>query len=281
LDPKAVEAAYVFRPDLAPEFKPDLGKLKQRLQRGSTIDPVTGTDFAGPAWGPGSSRSELSKLVGRSDLTPAQRDAAVRKLWELTDEEAEVALKKWKDLNERQIVIDPEFTGDLERHALGMETPEEELISTMGRGDPVPTGPGRTSLKAPIEEIEARQMWLSPNPGDEAMADVLRSGSDARLRGRVREWTEKAPIAEVRRFVDNLDEVSGMQDTAAKARVLIRELADTNPRAAEEALRNLAADFSGDSPMFDIIPALERDLGRPRDYWRSAEVAEAAKRFKK
>lgn len=324
--------------------------------RGSTIDPVTGTDFAGPAWGPGSSRSELSKLVGRSDLTPGQRDAAVRRLWELTDEEAEVALKKWKDLNERQIVIDPEFTGDLERHALGMETPEDELIRSMrlggpggrtivpppestkktlrvmesperywkseragveerlrahrargGAGDPDvelqlmqdldeidealwelgpyhpypnPSGPG-TSLKAPIDEIPARQRWLSRHPSDEAMADVLRSQSGGPTQRAAAEWVREAPIEDVRRFVDNLDEVSGMQDSAARARVLIRELADTNPRDAEDALRKLATEFEGDSPTFDIIPWLEKKLGRPRGYANGPEVAAAAKRFKK
>ena len=351
LDPKAVEAAYVLRPDLAPPLKkpamsgdeileasmrrrrvrervedPDftgdewLDHLApdRRWQPGSTIDPVTGTDFAGPAWGPGSSRRELSKLVGQSDLTPGQRDAARKRLWGMTDEEAEVALKKWKDLNERQIVIDPEFTGDLERHALGMETPEDELISTMGRGDPesvlheaghIPGAPTREALHKESRKLwrashddpsfseadsarlrEINRMLAKPLPGEaahiaagghEALADVLRTQSGgSRARAAV-EWTETAPIEDVRRFVDSLDEVSDMQDTAATARVLIRELEATNPKAAEEALRFLAREFEGDSPMFDIIPALERDLGKSPGYWRSPEVAEAAKRLRK
>jgi|6_EtaG_2_1085325.scaffolds.fasta_scaffold00627_16 hypothetical protein len=158
----------------------------------------------------------------------------------------------------------------------------DEALWELGPHHPYPNpyGPG-TSLKAPIDEIPARQRWLSRHPSDEAMADVLRSQSGGSGARAAAEWVREAPIEDVRRFVDNLDEVSGMQDSAAKARVLIRELADTNPRDAEDALRKLATEFEGDSPTFDIIPWLEKKLGRPRGYANGPEVAAAAKRFKK
>jgi hypothetical protein len=207
--------------------------------RGSTIDPVTGTDFAGPAWGPGSPRRELFEEVSRSDLTPGQRDAARRKLWDLTDDEADVALREWKDLNERQIAIDPEFTGDTERYALGMETPEEELL---GRAmtKPAPEGQKYSYEQGLNPEDVYPSTFLDeafPIKGRVSLGSVPKTNAEARLRVGLSDYLSDDPFSN-RKLITALK-----NDDWAAVDDVLRDV--ETPQWAIDDLRNVRAAGTG------------------------------------
>jgi hypothetical protein len=174
----------------------------------STIDPVTGTDFAGPAWGPGSSRSELSKLVSRADLTPGQRDAAVRRLWELTDEEAEVALKKWKDPKSNPAVPNEKVTLYYQG-AVGNIVAKEGRYTRHGTGGVhyVPKGGRKERLIMPYYSpfIMVVRGWGHPEPQSLYDPSTRREEGDVttvrgRYRGRDPRWVSDwltGPAAEL------------------------------------------------------------------------------------
>jgi len=113
---------------------PELIESTRRLQEGFG-SRLTG----GPKWTPESSRSYIMEQINKMDLHPMTSQAHRNRVFEMSPWELERARKRLRSKQssmreEEQDFLfadrsDPDFTGDTERYALGMETPEEELLA--------------------------------------------------------------------------------------------------------------------------------------------------------